>query len=264
MKIIKSIIIITILILFSFYYTNKTANLIKQYDPIMIKIKEESSKYKIKPVSSITSDNTIILGKVGLEIDIDKSYSKMKKNNEYSANLLVFNKIQPQYNYSSYITNKVNMDNKLSLVFTPANLLEINILEEIVATKQVALNIFINKELLTNNYNYFKNLNKLITINNYDYNNFLEVSSLINNIKESKLCLLTNQNKELLNICSSNKMHTILPTIIENYSYLKIKEQLNNNIFLIKNVNYEDLIMTINYLKSRGYDIVELKELLEL
>ena len=37
--------IVLVLVLFSFYYTNKTIDIIKQTDPLMKQIKEESKKY---------------------------------------------------------------------------------------------------------------------------------------------------------------------------------------------------------------------------
>ena len=83
MKKIFNITLTILLIYFSFYYTNKVSNYIKSKDPIMIKILNSKDKYSKEAIDAVISNNTIIPGLSGLEVNIDESYSKMKKVNSY-------------------------------------------------------------------------------------------------------------------------------------------------------------------------------------
>ena len=71
--------------------------------------------------------------------------------------------------------------------------------------------------------------------------------------------LLINKNQSSLDSCINNKMLSILPkTNINSYN---IKANLSNgNIFLIDNT--KDLNNIIEYIISKGYNIVPLSELI--
>ena len=82
--------VVLILVVFSFYYTNKTIDIIKQTDPLMKKIKEESTKYQIPAENAKEEDNKIIPGKNGKEVDYEETYQKMKRYGTYNESLTVF------------------------------------------------------------------------------------------------------------------------------------------------------------------------------
>ena len=75
MKKIKQPIITIILILFSFYYTNKAVEIIREVDPIMKEIRSTSDKYKIESKNAQVIGEKIIPGKNGKEIDYEESYN---------------------------------------------------------------------------------------------------------------------------------------------------------------------------------------------
>ena len=77
---------VLILMLFSFFYTNKSIELIRASDPLMKKIKASSEKYKIAAVDAKIIGNKIIPGKTGKEIDYQKSYTKMIQYGARSPN----------------------------------------------------------------------------------------------------------------------------------------------------------------------------------
>ena len=83
------------LIGFSFFYTERTTSVVKELDDIMIKIKAEAPNYYKKVEEAIIKDNTIIPGISGREVDINSSYSKMRKlgvfNDILSINILSLN-----------------------------------------------------------------------------------------------------------------------------------------------------------------------------
>ena len=83
------------LLVFSFYYTNKVSNYLKDKDPIMIKIKYLEAKYNKNYLNATISNNTIIPGLSGSVIDINNSYLKMKKIKSFQENSLILKAIEP-------------------------------------------------------------------------------------------------------------------------------------------------------------------------
>ena len=75
---------VIVLMLFSFYYTDKSIDIIRQTDPIMREIKATNKKYRTKSVSAKVKGNTVIPGLNGVDIDYNKSYKKMKKYGKYN------------------------------------------------------------------------------------------------------------------------------------------------------------------------------------
>ena len=132
------VISVTLLMLFSFFYTNKSIELIRENDPIMKQIKETNMKYKVDPVNATIIGNKIIPGKSGKEIDYQKTYAKMKKYGTYNETLTVLKEIEPAVSvddyYDKYIVQGNTERKNVSLVFktdTISNLLSIlNILNQ--------------------------------------------------------------------------------------------------------------------------------------
>ena len=84
------------LICFSFFYTEKISTVIKENDDILKEIESVASQYKTEAINAIIDNNSIIPGINGREIDIKKSYKKMKKVNSFNSNLLVYKEIEPE------------------------------------------------------------------------------------------------------------------------------------------------------------------------
>ena len=100
----------------------------------------------------------------------------------------------------------------------------------------------------------------------YDEINFRYLQGLIkNNIRNDiKYCLYINE--EYLNTCKNYKINTISPVIIEKglYNYMKTKKE-NGYIYQVKenDINIKELNSTIIYLKQKGYNILNINELLK-
>ena len=106
---------IILLSIFSFYYTNKTIEFLKDKDPIMQEIKNTKDKYTIKYLDATIIGNNIISGKNGKTINYTESYNKMKKYGTYNETLTVLKETTPKIsinnNYDKYII-KGNSENK--------------------------------------------------------------------------------------------------------------------------------------------------------
>ena len=106
---------------FSFFVTEKTANVVNNLDDIMVEIKEKESEYKSEPIDAIIKDNTIIPGISGKKVNINKSYKSMKINGYFSDKLFVYDYTKPRVsiadNMDKYIIKGNPNKRMVSLIF---------------------------------------------------------------------------------------------------------------------------------------------------
>ena len=74
---------------FSFFYTEKVTQIVRNNDPIMLKIKDAKKTISVAKIDPVINDDEYITGVNGCDIDVDKSYTKMKNIGEYKEELLV-------------------------------------------------------------------------------------------------------------------------------------------------------------------------------
>lgn len=268
-NIVKSIGLIT-LICFSFFYTEKVIDVVSEQDDIMIKIKEVKDNYKIDSVDATISENTIVPGINGREVDIEKSYQNMKQIGIFNENYFIYKEVPPKNkledNYDKYIINGNLTKKYISLIFIINSDRDLeNILNNI--DSKVNLNLFIDYEVLLNNLDKLKKTN----YNIYSYgkggkydNDILKLSNNVieRNFNKSLYCIENENNA--LKVCSNNKMHTVEGIYLSN-AYNEIKKILNkNNIIVINNdyKNIKEFNYLINYINSKGYKIASLENLL--
>ena len=151
---------VILLVIFSFYYTNKIIELLKNQDPIMKEIKSRSDKYRIKSKDAIIIDDSIISGKMGKEVDYNKTYSKMKQYGAYNESLTVLKEVKPtisiEDNYDKYIISGNKEKREVSLVFKVLKDTDINKILSILDNNKVYATFFIDGTYLENNINVIK------------------------------------------------------------------------------------------------------------
>ena len=270
-KILKELLIIILLII-SFYYTSIIITILKNIDPLMNQIKQTSSKYEIEPINAIITGNNITSGKKGLTIDYDKTYNKMKKYGTYNESLTTLKEITPTIsikdNYDKYIIGGNNSRN-IALVFKVNN--NPTKIKQILDKKQITGTFFINKNYLEKNLTIINELSKhQIELLNYSNKSLLKTtSSYIETITNRKIkyCYTEKDNSKLLNFCKNNNLYTIKPTLVINSNlYHNLKYNLTNSKIISLEVNNyieNELSISIDYIKSKGYNLVTLDELLK-
>lgn len=273
------VISVTLLMLFSFFYTNKSIELIRENDPIMKQIKETNMKYKVNPVNATIIGNKIIPGKSGKEIDYQKTYAKMKKYGTYNETLTVLKEIEPAVSvddyYDKYIVQGNTERKNVSLVFktdTISNLLSIlNILNQ----KNIPATFFVDGLLLENNTSLFETMTQnnheleiLSYDNKYDEIYFDSALNYLSSItkREGKYCYAEYDKKEVIELCSKLKLHTIIPTVkTTTMPYKEIKDKLYNSAIIslpLSTITEEQLPAIIDYIKQKGYTFLSLEALL--
>jgi len=266
--------IILLFLVFSFYYTNKIIEFLKEKDPIMKDIRKTDNKYRVDSIDALIVNNNIIPGKVGKEIDYKKSYSKMKQYGTYNEALTVLKDVKPVVsiddNYDKYIISGNKEKRSVALVFKVYKDMDISSLLNILDKNKVNANFFIDGTYLESNIKTIRSmknheLNILSYNNSYDKSLFETSISYLENIleKDVKYCL----GEESLKLCSKLKLHTIKPSInIKNNLYREVKNNIDNSMIIsidINSYNIRELSSTIDYIKGKGYKIELLSDLLK-
>lgn len=275
-KLIRPILII-ILVVFSFIYTEKSIDLIKNTDPLMKQIKETNYKYTIAPVNATIKNNTIIPGISGKEIDYEKTYNNMKKYGTYNESLTSLKETKPNISvddiYDKFIIQGNNQKKSVALIFKIEEDTNINKLVQVLNNENIKVTFFIDGLYLEkNNASIEQILNHELELLNYNnsYNEITFTSSLsylgtITN-KTPKYCYAEYNNKEIIELCSKLQLHTIIPTIqIKSNPYNEIKDKLINSAIIsipITSSFLNELQVSIKYIKSKGYTFKTLEQLL--
>lgn len=110
---------------------------------------------------------------------------------------------------------------------------------------------------------------KIEFLGNYDKKSLLNAEEIIkkNSKNKIKYCYSEYENNEVLDICSKNKMYTIIPSIItDKYPFSDIKTNVKNGSIIKLDNNsstVRELKYIINFLLQKGYNIKALNELLD-
>ena len=270
---------ICLLTVFSFYYTNKLIEFSKSKDPIMIEIMKNKDDYNKLSIDALINNNYIIPGSEGLEVDVDKSYTKMKKLGKYNDNLYVYDVVKPTIsikdNYNKFVINGNITKKEVSLVFKAEDLKNIENINKILFNNNVSATFFIDGnikdddinilKILDESNNYFGNLgyNKKYSIKTIKYTN-----ALLDRIDDDNhnYCYVEKDDINVLKTCSEVKMYTIKPMVVSNiFPFTYIKQNLENGkIFSLDTNSYtlKQLDLIIKYVRQKGYDFVTLEEIL--
>ena len=264
----------------SFIYTNKIVEVAKQFDDVMTTVSEVSADYYKDPIDGIIIDNvSFIPGINGRNVNVDKSYKKMRKFGGFNKNLLEFDVISPknklENNLDKYIISGNKSKNNVSLIFIVKEYSDITNALKILNDKNIKADFFVdgywlekNNELVSKIINDGNNVGNLSYNMDYQNSAFSWMDTIIKRLSHEKygFCYSEEENLDNLKICSMNNNFTIKPNIIVKSNPLgEIKENLSNGSIISLPVNKlvdSQLLSIINYINSRGIEIVTVKELI--
>ena len=264
------------LFIFSFYYTEKTVSVVKEFDEIMIEIKEFANTKKVDSENATIKEDTIIPGKNGLEVDINKSYSKMRKYGKFNESLLYTEEVTPKKtitnNYDKYVISGNPEKRQISFIFLVKNNDDVEKIVDIANNNNVKFNFFIDNDWLEKNNETVLNLiNEKHSIGNisnnfnYDDPDFAWIDTVIKRIgkQNTSYCYLEEKDNDALELCAINKNYTIIPNLIlKNNIYTEIKEKVEPGNIISLEINdsvIKELPVVINYLKSKDFTITNLE-----
>lgn len=266
------------LLLFSFYYTDRAVDIVKRNDPIMKKIVSVTSNYEIKPISATIDDETIVPGINGIAIDIDKSYEKMKQVNGYYESMLTFTEVVPDTTilntYDKFIVKGNGTRSEVALLFKVDDVSNLEKIYKILLDKNVTATFFIDGEVIENNTELiYKIASDGYEIENFGYNDaytkqmFDWTNNLIFSITNinPKFCYSEYNNYDILELCKSSNMYTVKPTVVTTNPFITIKNSISEGMIYSLDVNNEtlkEIATTITYIKQKGYDLVNLNEII--
>lgn len=274
-KIVK--VVFTLLLLcFSFYYTTLTVKLVRNNDPIMKTIKKEKDKYEEKAVDAIITDDTITPGVNGVKVEVDKSFNTMFQYGTYNESLYTFEEVTPTVSindhYDKYITSGREDTENVSLVFTVGREDEIIDLLTILSENNTKATFFVDGLFLENNRSFIRNMIEegyeveLLSYNGaYQEVYFKNALGILNEIRgeKSNFCYSDYKRSKLLSLCQRLELHTVVASLDAKVNpYIKIKNNLKGGDIIRMSNKKDELEMSINYIKQRGFKIVRLVELL--
>ena len=262
---------VLLLVGFSFFYTEKVTLIARNSDPIMRAIKKEESNKKVSNVNPVINNDEYIMGINGCEIDVDKSYSKMRSVGEFKEELIVMKETSNDKDLTDkYVIGGNNKEKKVSLIFIVNKDIDSN-LTNYINDKNLKVNYFIDGKYLEQNMITVKFLSENSNIyylgenEEYSDENMLYHNNLIsmNGSNEPKYCFTSDKDNNTLKLCNDYDMVTIKSDIIKDNIYKRIKDKLNNGvIFAIDSDNTDEIKVSINYILSKGYNIISLEDLL--
>lgn len=262
---------VLLLVGFSFFYTEKVTMIARNSDPIMRAIKKEESNKKVSNVNPVINKDEYIMGINGCEIDVDKSYSKMRSVGEFKEELIVMKETSNDKDLTDkYVIGGNNKEKKVSLIFIVNKDIDSN-LTNYINDKNLKVNYFIDGKYLEENMITVKFLSENSNIyylgenEEYSDENMLYHNNLIsmNGSNEPKYCFTSDKDNNTLKLCNDYDMVTIKSDILKDNIYKRIKDKLNNGvIFAIDSDNIDEIKVSINYILSKGYNIISLEDLL--
>lgn len=262
------------LVCFSFFYTNEISNVIKENDDLLIQIKDNENLYNVKAIDAVILDDTIIPGVSGRRVSADKSYNNMKKYNTFNENLLVYDKVKPNVSvnkvYDKYIISGNKSITNITLTFVLYSDSNIDNIINILNKNEIKATFFVDMDYFDSNneiISYLIKNNHTIGFLNSSKGNINYMSAVVSKINNQKylFCFNNLKNSEFLKICSLNNNYSISSNVIDKDYYINVKKNLTNGSILTFKVSSKldnELELIINYIKQKGFKIINMPELI--
>ena len=244
------------IVAFSFVYTEKAAIIVQGKNPVMQSIVENESDYNVASVNATIEGNYIIPGSNGIQVNINKSFRKMRNLKVFNDYFLVLDEVTPDISLSNnkdkIIRKSNNSKNAISLIFESSSQTS-----EYAIKQNLLVNIAlsVDNQSLINSYEYINGAKSAATFSN--------IETILNKHKLNKnICLINENNIEL---CKKNNKYLVESThILDGSNLVTIKSHINNGdiIFIKDSANLSDLQIILQQIKYQGLSIKPLSDLI--
>ena len=239
---------------FSFFYTEKIANLTLDKNELYQSIKKEASNYNEEYINAFIEDDKIVPGLNGKNVNIKNSFYNMKDLNAFNSYYLIYDTSYPEVtleNNKDKIVERGNQ-NKNSV----AIILEYN-KDTIKYFKDNNIDASILVDLDTFNKN--ESLEQL----NNEVNKYKDLEFLINKYSNNThICYLSNKNEK---ICRKNNKYLVkTEKIVNNKTFIDIKNNINSGdiYYIDKSTDTKNIKILINSIIYKDLDIISLSKML--
>lgn len=242
---------ILILIVFSFYYTDKISMMIIYESDLMKQIVKSKGIEEKPSQDAIINDDYITPGLNGLSVNEIDSYYQMKKDYLFSSSKLVFDEVEPNTSLEKnkdLIINKANPSKKAVAIIIKNN----KDVESYVTSEKMKINKLIS-------YDDFNKDSDFEQINNDKDRERLDV--LLNKYKlNTNICLVNEYNLEM---CKKNRKYLIKPTyIIDNSSIVGLEINSGDIIYISDDLSLSNFKVLLKKIYYRNLDIILLSKLI--
>ena len=239
--------------------------------------KTYKEKNDVLAVEPVIKDDEIILGYSGLIVNEEESYKKMKEDDKFSEEKIVYEDALPKTTisktYDYYIKQGNPSKKQVAILFKITSSKQVDELLKLVAKTGSNVSFFVDGSWLESNVetafsmiNLGSELYNLGYDGKYDKATISNTNNLIESItlKDSSFCLNDEKNEEEKELCKKKKMHSILSTL-NNPSINELKAGLVKGAIITYDLNSFDLDLfeiILNTIYSRGYEITSLSSVI--
>lgn len=248
------ILLISIITLFSFFYTEKISNLTLEKNEIYQEIKKQSSKYEEKAVNAIVNNNEIIPGLNGKKVNIKESFYNMIDLKTFNSYYLLYKDSYPEVsleNNKDKIITQGNPEKKSVSFITNSN----NKIIEYFKNNNIMISILTDIDTFDKNSNY-EQINNEIT-------KFNKLESIINKYtKNTNICYVNDNN---INLCKTHNKYLVKTNkILNNQTFLEIKNNIKSGdiYYIDSTIETKNIRILINSIMYKDLNIVSLSKLL--
>lgn len=245
---------ISIITLFSFFYTEKISNLTLQKNEIYQVITKHSSEYEEKYVNAIINNDEITPGLNGRIVNVKNSFYNMIDLNTFNSYYLLYDVTYPE----------VSLEKNKDKIVSQGNPLK-NAVSFVVESNNNVIEYFKNNNLtisILTNLDTFNKSSNFEQINN-ETTNFNKLESLINKYsKNTNICYVNNTNKE---ICKDHKKYLVRTNkVLNNQTFLEIKNNIaSGDIYYIDStIDTKNIRILINSILYKDLDIISLSNMI--
>ncbi len=267
------------IVCFSFYYTERAVDIVRENDPMMKELMEKAKDYEVLSKDATFTEKGIIPGLNGKQVDLKKSFENMKKFGGFKESLLVFEEVKPGVSleeyYDRYVIRGNTSKNSVALVFKVRESDDVGRILAVLNEKNARGTFFIDGKFLEQNQEMVYQLARddhEVEIMNYDNGyetkKMQESFDLLEMVLNQRggFCYAEYDQKDILELCSREQRHTIIPNVLVSaYPFSTVKSYLDKGNIISFPINTqveEELPVIINYINQRGYQMTRLDDLL--
>ncbi len=270
---------VIVLVLFSFYYTDRAVDIVRRNDPIMKSILKVEDDYAIESVNAIVDGDTIIPGINGSKVDVIKSYKRMKKANGYYESMLMFSEVIPDESileqFDKFIVRGNPTRSDVSLLVKVNSMTNLEKVYNIFLEKGVLATFFVDGNVIENNMDLmYEMASDGFELENFGYEDeytdtmFDWTNNMIYSLTnlEPKFCYSEYHDYDTLNLCKKKRMYTVTPTVVVHSNpFYTVQKNLEEGSIISLNLNddtVKELPTIISYIKQKGYQLVTLSNII--